>query len=400
MLSLPECYFIKVDGPIDPTKKLGAGAYGVVYEVKLNGASCIAKRLHDILTGTRGEARVSDQEWKAIVDKFRYECSLLSKMRHPNVVQFLGIYQPSPDARDIALIIERLHMDLEHLITHYGEVLAPTSIPATSSNDVFLPIKVHILRDISCGLLHIHSHGVVHRDLNAGNVLLTENLQAKVADLGVARVIDKSAVGKLSVAPGAFDYMPPEALSVNPVYNNRLDTFSLGHLMLYLINCQYPQPQDSSLQHIAISAIKAGLPLSMQAWKRKHWLDYISENHGLCAVVVHCLQDEPDDRPSMFYMKTILHQLCEETPKSVDMIFSLMNNRRESTEKLLDKLMLDIENLQIDHKKYEQVIYYIYCIKHHSLNIIFVYCIANRESCKRFRAGIRDIEGAKQCSSH
>ena len=282
-------YFINLDEPIDPTKRLGAGAYGAVYEVKLNGASCIAKKLHDILTGTRGEARVSDQEWKAIVDKFRYECSLLSKMRHPNVVHFLGIYQPTMDPRDIALIMERLYMDLEHLISHYNEVLIPTSIPATSNNDVFLPIKVHILRDISCGLLHIHSHGVVHRDPNAGNVLLTENFQAKVADLGVARIIKKSPIGKLSVAPGATDYMPPESLAVNPAYNNKLDTFSLGHLMLYLINCQYPQPHDLSLQHIAISAKKSGLPLGMQAQKQKHWLDHISEEYALCKVVVHSL---------------------------------------------------------------------------------------------------------------
>ena len=70
---------------------------------------------------------VCDQEWRAIVDKFGQECTLLSKMSHSNVVQFLGIYQPSADARDIALIIERLYMKLEHLITHYGEVLAPTS---------------------------------------------------------------------------------------------------------------------------------------------------------------------------------------------------------------------------------------------------------------------------------
>ena len=321
-------YFIDLDEPIDPNKRLGAGAYGAVYEVKLNGASCIAKRLHDILTGARGEARVSDQEMRAIVTKFRNECSLLSKMRHPNVVHFLGI----------ALVMERLYMDLEHLITHYKEVLAPTSIPATSSNDVFLPIKVHILRDISCGLLHIHSHGVVHRDLNAGNVLLTENLQAKVTDLGVACIIKKSAAGNLSVAPGATDYMPPESLSVNPVYNNRLDTFSLGHLMLYLINCQYPQPQDLSLRHIAISTTKAGLLLGMQAWKQKQWSDHISEEYALCKVVVYCLQDETDDRPTMSDLKTILDGHCKHFPKSMNNVSMLMNKKRENADKLMERL--------------------------------------------------------------
>ena len=349
-LSNRASYFIDLDEPIDPKKRLGAGAYGAVYEVKFNGASCIAKRLHDILTGARGEAPVSEQGWKTIVDKFRNECSLLSKMRHPNVVHFLGIYQPTVDPRDIALIMERLHMDIEHLITHYSEVLAPTSIPATSSNDVFLPIKVHILRDISCGLLHIHSHGVIHRDLNAGNVLLTENLQAKVTDLGVARIVKMSAVGKLTVAPGATDYMPPEALSVNPVYNNKLDTFSLGHLMLYLINCLYPQPQDLSLQSIAISAKKSGLPLGMQAQKRKHWLDHISEEYALCKVAVHCLQDEPNDRPTMSDLKTTLDGICEQFPKSMDIVSMLINKRRESANKIIERLKSEKDRAELHYK--------------------------------------------------
>ena len=343
-------YFINLDEPIDPNKKLGAGAYGAVYEVKLNKASCIAKRLHDILTGARGEVHVSDQQWMAIVTKFHNECSLLSKMRHPNVVHFLGIYQPTVDPRDIALIMERLYMDLEHLITHYKDVLAPTSIPATSSNDVFLPIKVHILRDISCGLLHVHSHGVIHRDLNAGNVLLTENLQAKVTDLGVARIIKKSEVGKLSVAPGATDYMPPESLGVNPVYNNKLDTFSLGHLMLYLINCRYPQPQDPSLQRITVSAKKSGLPLGMQAQKRKHWIDHISEEYALCKVAVHCLQDEPDNRPTMSDLESTLDELCKQFPKSMDIVFMLMKKRRESVDKIMERLKSEKEKTELHHK--------------------------------------------------
>ena len=343
-------YFINLDEPIDPTKRLGAGAYGAVYEVKLNGASCIAKRLHDILTGARGEARVSDQEMRAIVAKFRNECSLLSKMRHSNVVQFLGINQTTPDPRDMALIMEKLYMDLEHLITHYVEALTPTSIPATSSNDVFLPIKVHILRDISCGLSHIHSHGVVHRDLNAGNVLLTENLQAKVADLGVARVIKKSTVGKLSVAPGANDYMPPEALLDDPIYDNTLDAFSLGHLMLYLINCRYPTPQDPSLRRVTVSAKKSGLPLGMQAQKRKRWLDHISEEYALCKVVVHCLQDEPHDRPAMSDLRVSLHMLCELFPKSIDTVSKLMNKSRENTDKIIERLKSEKEREELHHK--------------------------------------------------
>ena len=158
-----------LDAPINSGKRLGGGCFGAVYEAKVNGATCVAKRLLDILTGARGQPQVSRQEWGVLADKFKAECSLLSKLRHPNVVQFLGVYEPSDDPRDMALVMEKLYMDLENFITKY---------PHTP-----LAIKLHILRDISCGLLHIHSHGIVHRDLNAGNVLLTHSLQAKVADL-------------------------------------------------------------------------------------------------------------------------------------------------------------------------------------------------------------------------
>ena len=64
-------------------------------------------------------------------------------------------------------------MDLKQFITKYPKAVTP--------------LKLNILHGISCGLLYIHSRGIVHRDLNAGNVLLTKGLQAKVADLGVAR---------------------------------------------------------------------------------------------------------------------------------------------------------------------------------------------------------------------
>ena len=167
---------IKLDKPIRSSDKIGGGAFAAVYKVYVNGTECIAKRLHDILTGSRGQQYVSHQQWEQLVVKFRQECSLLSQMRHPNVVQSLGIYQPrGSDPRDIALIMEKLHIDLEHFIKEYKDVLTPLNVV-----DTFLSLKLHILHDICCGLLYIHSHSIIHCDLNAGNVLLTESLRAKV----------------------------------------------------------------------------------------------------------------------------------------------------------------------------------------------------------------------------
>ena len=243
-------------------------------------------------------------------------------MRHPNVVQFLGIYQPhGSDPRDIALIMEKLHIDLEHFIEEYKDVLTPLN-----GVDTFLSLKLHILRDICCGLLYIHSHSVIHRDLNAGNVLLTESLRAKVADLGMARIIDQSvATGRLTQGPGAIDYMPPEALCRNPTYNIKLDTFSFGHLMLYLLTCVYPKPAELSRQTILINQ-----HLSAQAVKRKESLDDLGSDHILYNLIVSCLEDKPDARPTMEGVKSQLESHCGQYPKTSDKVSLVLNRRRIS----------------------------------------------------------------------
>ena len=262
-------------------KRLGGGSFGAVYEVKVNGAVCVAKRLQDILTKAIEQWEF---EREFIIDKFKAECSLLSKLHHPNVVQFLGVYEPSDDPRDMALVMEKLYMDLDKLITKY---------PRTP-----LAIKLHVLRDISCGLLHIHSHGIVHRDLNAGNVLLTRNLQAKVGGFGVSRTIDIRHHGKPTKMPGAMDYMPPEATSYRvSKYGSAFDVFSFGHLSLYLVNCEYPQPREITLDSICTRF--SGIVMGLQAQKRREALNKIGAEHILSKLIVSCLHDKPEQRPSV-----------------------------------------------------------------------------------------------------
>ena len=172
-----EEYRVALDYPIKQATRFGHGCNGVVYEVSVCGAPCIAKLIHQIFK----EDFISRQDKEAIAERFLRECAILSKLRHPNVVQFIGIWnEPSPTDRspaavagmDCALILEKLFTDLENFIEKY-----PWSP---------LPINLHILIDVASGLMYLHSRKIVHRDLNAGNVLLTNDLRAKVADLGMS----------------------------------------------------------------------------------------------------------------------------------------------------------------------------------------------------------------------
>lgn len=208
-------HLIELDEPVESLNERGRGAYGAVFKVKYNGASCVAKRILEILTGLGAYQYVGKDQYQPLLDKFRAECDFLSKLRHPNVVQFIGICQPTPDPRNLTLVMEEMHIDLNELITTYKPIDEC--------------IKLQILIDVSAGLLHIHSHGVIHRDLNAGNVLLTRDLRAKIADFGMSRLLPSNMVIRpdMTLMPGAPDFMPPEAMTGS--YDTKLDTFSFGN---------------------------------------------------------------------------------------------------------------------------------------------------------------------------
>ena len=144
---------------LDSDDKKGSGAYGAVYEVTVRGVTCIAKRIRDILV-----TQLSPRERTSVQRKFVAECVLLSKLRHPNVVHFVGVHY-GRRKNDMSLIMEFLRTDLANFLEK-------------SSSEIPLSIKLSILLDVSYGLLYLHSHTppIIHRDLSANNVLLTTDL--------------------------------------------------------------------------------------------------------------------------------------------------------------------------------------------------------------------------------
>ncbi|KAL5505660.1 hypothetical protein EMCRGX_G007126 [Ephydatia muelleri] len=192
-----------LDG-LDQRLEKGHGSFEAVYEVKLNGLPCIAKGLHEILLGLRGNCKIAETDKQAIRQKFLNECVLLSKLKHPNIVQFLGVHSTKENEY---LVMEYMHMDLAECLETYHDI--PPSI------------KFSILHDVLYGLLHLHSQDppIIHRDLTAANILLTQDMRAKIADLGISKIFDIQqlhSASELTMAPGTKAYMPPEALIPHP----------------------------------------------------------------------------------------------------------------------------------------------------------------------------------------
>ena len=154
-------------------QELGRGAYGRVYAVKYCGTICAAKEIHSILV-----EEVGDVEMRRTVESFMRECRQCSTLRHPNVIQFLGVYYPSVHVgaggvqgrmRLPVMIMEMMVDSLTSLVDKHEK------IP--------VHIKLSIIHDVSLGLCYLHNHDppIVHRDLSSNNVLLTANHVAKIS---------------------------------------------------------------------------------------------------------------------------------------------------------------------------------------------------------------------------
>ena len=319
---------VAVEG-LEEEREIGRGCNGVVYEVRLHGLPCIAKRLHDILVGRGSEEQVNEEERLAIIKRFREECELLSGLRHPNIVQFMGIHYGLDEA-DISLIMERIHMDLEYCMKTYP------NIP--------LPYKTSILGDVAYGLAYLHSKNIIHRDLNAGNVLLTESLRAKIADLGVAKLFDieKAMERTKTRCPGALDFMPPEALSRSPrYYDDKLDVFSFGHLAIYLINQDAPHVEDLA---ITTGDVRKG---QIQVGKRRDSLEQMGgPQHPLYSIVVQCLSDLSDQRPTSRDLVSRMGELCEKHPLSYAVILDQFQGEKLGRKEVESRQLIE-ENLSV-----------------------------------------------------
>jgi len=273
---------------VDLNEEIGRGAYGIVKKVSLHGTICAAKGIHAILVDYADK-----KQFEAIKKNFLEECIKCSKVLHPNIVQFLGIYYPSEDAKLPWLVMEKLDCSLTSFLAKYQQ------------NDVSLNVKISIIHDISLGLRYLHSRDIIHRDLSSNNILLTKHLTAKIADLGVAKLIDPDGTKSHTLAPGTQHFLPPETVSTNIQYGKPVDVFSLGCVMIHLMTHEWPVPAAET-RYDEMLGRKAVLS---EIERRQVYLDRILEPPALKDLILLSLHDNPRERPIIAKLCAVLEDL-------------------------------------------------------------------------------------------
>ena len=176
----------------------------------INGTAYAVKVMHESLP----------KDADTVARIFLHECQIMARIQHPNIVQFIGLYL-TKERRLPLLVMEKLDSNLRSLLK--------------SKPDLPLSVSQYIVVCVCRGLQYLHSQCVVHGDLTARNILLSETLTAKIIDFGTSRIVYPGQDDCFLPRPvGTSAYMPPEVWSKS-LCGPSLDVFSFGVLLLFTL---------------------------------------------------------------------------------------------------------------------------------------------------------------------
>ncbi|KAL6577780.1 hypothetical protein OROMI_010108 [Orobanche minor] len=216
----------KCDWEIEPGEldfsnatQVGKGSFGEIVKACWRGTPVAVKRILPSLSDDR-----------LVIQDFRHEVNLLVKLRHPNIVQFLGAVT---DKKPLMLVTEYLRGgDLHQHLKGKG-ALSPTT-------------AINFALDIARGMAYLHSEPnvVIHRDLKPRNVLLvnTNADHLKVGDFGLSKLIrvqHSHDVYKMTGETGSYRYMAPEVFK-HRKYDKKVDVFSFAMILYEMLEGEPP----------------------------------------------------------------------------------------------------------------------------------------------------------------
>ena len=215
---------IKRFGRYETVAELGRGAMGVVYKAR----DPQIDRLVAVKTVSMwGENREEETEFRM---RFMNEAQAAGRLHHAGIVSIFDVGQ-NPENRDPYIVLEYVAGESLNRILAREKKLP-------------LPQALQLAEEIANALDYAHAQGVVHRDIKPGNILVTEDGHAKIADFGIAKLnlAHFTLPGRVLGTPA---YMAPEQLSGEGV-DGRSDLFSLGVILYAMVTGHSPFQGNSA----------------------------------------------------------------------------------------------------------------------------------------------------------
>uniref|UniRef100_A0ACD5ZZU1 Uncharacterized protein n=1 Tax=Avena sativa TaxID=4498 RepID=A0ACD5ZZU1_AVESA len=278
---------------------LGRGGFGTVYKGELHDGTKIAvKRMESGVMGNKG------------LNEFKSEISVLTKVRHRNLVSLLGYCL---DGNERILVYE--YMPQGPVSQHLFEWKEHNQQPLEWKK------RLSIALDVARGVEYLHSlaqQTFIHRDLKPSNILLGDDMKAKVADFGLVRLApsDGKCVSVETRLAGTFGYLAPE-YAVTGRVTTKADVFSFGVILMELVTgrraLDETQPEDS--MHLVTWFRR--MQLNQDTFRKAidMTIDLDEETFASVSTVAqlagHCCAREPQQRPDMGHAVNVLSTLSD-----------------------------------------------------------------------------------------
>lgn len=209
------------------------GAFGKIYKGIYNGEDVAIKLL---------EKPEDDLERAKLMEQqFEQEVKNLARMKHPNIVRFIGgCYKPM----------------VWCIVTEYAKGGSVRQFLNKRQNRA-VPLKLAVKQaaDVAKGMEYVHGLGSIHRDLKSDNLLIANDKSIKIADFGVAR-IEVRAEG-MTPEMGTYRWMAPEMIQHRP-YTQKVDVYSFGIVLWELITGMLPYHNLTDVQ-AAFAVVNKGI---------------------------------------------------------------------------------------------------------------------------------------------
>ncbi|KAF0934160.1 hypothetical protein E2562_023423 [Oryza meyeriana var. granulata] len=252
-------------------ERIGLGSYGEVYHADWNGTEVAVKKF-------------LDQDLSGVaLDQFKCEVGIMSRLRHPNVVLFLGYVTQPPN---LSILTEYLPRGSLYRLLHRPN----SQIDETR--------RLRMALDVAKGMNYLHaSHPtIVHRDLKSPNLLVDKNWVVKVSDFGMSRLKHHTFLSSKSTA-GTPEWMAPEVLRNEPS-NEKCDVYSFGVILWELATMRVPWSGLNPMQVVGAVGFQ------------NRRLDIPKEIDPLVATIISsCWENDPSKRPSFSQLLLPLKQL-------------------------------------------------------------------------------------------
>ena len=192
--------------------------------------------------------------------------------------------------------------------------------------------KSFVLRQVTQALAYLHSQNppLVHHDLSSNNVLLNVvSFMTKVSDFGMSRAINPSALTRKSSIKGTQAFMPPETLHNPPRYNEKLDVFSFGNVILHTLTHEWPDPGPPTRYEGEVFVAVTELQRRDQCVE----LFTAPEKQLFLPIVRQCLENRPDKRPSSVILVQDLRRIESTLPRDSHVAAPLERLRQQLSAK-------------------------------------------------------------------